>query len=44
MFNSIFTGGSLTAGSVLLVLGLAILLGFAGSLYYMKKQTILCGA
>ena len=38
MFNSIFAGGSLTAGSVLLVLGLAILLGFAGSLYYMKKN------
>ena len=39
MFNSIFVQGSLTAGSVLLTLGLALLLGFAGSLYYVKRNT-----
>ena len=38
MFNSIFVTGSLTWESVLLVLGLALLLGFAGSLYYTKKN------
>ena len=39
MFNSIFVQGSLTAGSVLLTLGLALLLGLAGSLYYVKRNT-----
>ena len=38
MLNSIFITGSLTWGSILLVLGLALLLGFAGSLYYTKKN------
>ena len=38
MFNSIFDKGSLTEGSVLLTAGLALLLGFAGSLYYTKKN------
>ena len=38
MFNSIFIKGSLTWESVLLMLGLAMLLGFAGSLYYMKMN------
>ena len=38
MFNSIFVKGSLTAESVLLTLGLALLLGFAGSLYYTRKN------
>ena len=38
MLNSIFIRGSLTWGSILLVLGLALLLGFAGSLYYTKKN------
>ncbi len=38
MFSSIFVNGSLTAGNVFLVLGLAILLGFAGSLYYTKRN------
>ena len=38
MFNSIFTEGSLTAGSVLLTLAAALLLGFAGSLYYTKRN------
>lgn len=38
MFNSIFITGSLTWGNILLVLGLALLLGFAGSLYYTKKN------
>ncbi len=38
MFNSIFVKGSLTAGSVMLTLGLALLLGFAGALYYTKRN------
>ena len=38
MFNSIFTTGSLTWGNVLAALGSALLLGFAGSLYYTKKN------
>ena len=38
MFNSIFVQGSLTFWSVLLTLGLALLLGFASSLYYIKKN------
>ncbi len=38
MLNSIFISGSLSWGSVLLTLGLALLLGFAGSLYYTKKN------
>ena len=38
MFNSIFITGSLTWGSVLLALGLALLLGFAEALYYTKKN------
>ena len=38
MLNSIFITGSLSWGSVLLTLGLALLLGFAGSLYYTKKN------
>ena len=38
MFSSIFTAGSLTWGNVLLSLGLALVLGFAGALYYTKKN------
>lgn len=38
MFDSIFIAGSLTWGSVLLSLGLALLLGFAGALYYTKRN------
>ena len=38
MFNSIFIAGSLTWGSVLLSLGLALLLGFMGAMYYTKKN------
>lgn len=38
MFTSIFVNGSLTAGSVFLALGLALALGFAGSLYYVKRN------
>ncbi len=38
MFNSIFAAGSLTWGSVLAVLGSALLLGFAGSVYYTKRN------
>ena len=38
MFTSIFVNGSLTAGSVFLSLGLALLLGFAGALYYTKRN------
>ena len=38
MLNSIFITGSLTWGNILIVLGLALLLGFAGSLYYTKKN------
>ena len=39
MFNSIFSNGSLTAGSILLTLGMALLLGFAESYYYTKRNT-----
>ena len=39
MFNSIFAKGSLTVESVLLTLGLALLLGFTGALYYTRKHT-----
>ena len=39
MFDSIFVKGSLTAGSVLLTLGLALVLGFAGAFYYIRKNT-----
>lgn len=38
MFNSIFVNGSLTAGNVFLTLGLALALGFAGSLYYIRRN------
>ena len=38
MFNSIFITGSLNWENVLLALGLALLLGFAGSMYYTKKN------
>jgi hypothetical protein len=38
MFDSIFIAGSLTWGNVLLALGFALLLGFAGALYYTKKN------
>ena len=38
MFDSIFITGSLTGENVLLALGLALALGFAGSLYYTKKD------
>ncbi len=38
MLNSIFVTGSLTWGNVLLALGLALLLGFLGALYYTKKN------
>lgn len=38
MFNSIFSQGSLTAGNVFLVLGLALALGFAGAFYYLKRN------
>ena len=38
MFSSIFVNGSLTAGNVFLALGTALLLGFAGSLYYIKRN------
>ena len=38
MFNSIFVTGSLTWSNVLLVLGLALLLGFSESLYYTRKN------
>lgn len=39
MFNSIFEGGNLAAGNVLLALGLALALGFIGALYYTKKNS-----
>ena len=39
MFNSIFVNGSLTAGTVLLTLGMALLLGLIGAFYYTKKNT-----
>ena len=38
MFNSIFVKGSLTAESVLLTMGMALLLGFAGALYYTRRN------
>ena len=38
MFNSIFIAGSLTWSNVLVTLGLALLLGFAESLYYTKRN------
>ncbi len=38
MFDSIFVQGSLTAGNILIALGLALLLGFSGSLYYTRKN------
>ncbi len=38
MFNSIFTTGSLTWANVLAAMGSALLLGFAGSLYYTKRN------
>lgn len=38
MFNSIFVTGSLTWSSVLAALGTALLLGFAGALYYTKTN------
>lgn len=37
MFNSIFQGG-MTDGTVLLTLGAALILGFAGALYYLKQN------
>ena len=38
MFNSIFEGGALAVWNVLLALGLALILGFAGALYYTRKN------
>lgn len=38
MFESIFVKGSLTAGNVLLTLGLALALGFIAAVYYTKKN------
>ena len=38
MFNSIFSTGSLTWVNVLATLGAALLLGFAGSLYYIRRN------
>ena len=38
MFSSIFVNGSLTAGNVFLALGTALLLGWAESLYYSKRN------
>ena len=38
MFNSIFVGGSMTDGNVLLSLGLAVLLGVVCALYYTRKN------
>ena len=38
MFNSLFVKGNLTAGNVFLTLGLAILLGFIGALYYTRTN------
>ena len=38
MFSSIFVSGSLTAGPVFLALGMALVLGFAGALYYTRKN------
>ena len=39
MFNSIFASGVLGIWNVLLALGLALVLGFTGALYYTKKNT-----
>ena len=39
MFESIFTKGSLTVGSVMLTLCLALILGFLAALYYAKRNT-----
>ena len=39
MFNSIFAGGELAAGNVFLALGLALVLGLAGALYYTKMNS-----
>ena len=39
MFNSIFVGGSMTDGNILLSLGLAIVLGVICALYYTWKNT-----
>jgi hypothetical protein len=38
LFNSIFITGSLTWANVLAAMGSALILGFAGSLYYIKKN------
>ncbi len=38
MFDSIFAQGSLNAGNVFLMLGTALALGFAGALYYQKRN------
>ena len=38
MFNSIMDAGSLTAGRVFLILGMALALGFLGAWYYTKKN------
>ena len=38
MFNSIFVNGSMTAGTLALIMGLALLLGFAGALYYHRMN------
>ena len=38
MFDSLFVQGSLTAGNVLVALGLALALGFLGAWYYTKKN------
>ncbi len=38
MFDSIFINGSLNTGKIILTMGLAILLGFTGSLYYIKRN------
>ena len=38
MFNSIFVGGSMTDGNILLSLGLAIVLGVICALYYTWKN------
>ena len=39
MFESIFIKGNLTAGNVLLALGLALVLGTAAAFYYVKRNT-----
>ncbi len=38
MFNSIMDAGSLTAGRVFLILGMALVLGFLGAWYYTKRN------